>query len=145
MQRKLDRQTKLICKTEKEYLQQSSSLRKTEEKWREAESMLQIHKSLPGFRIYLCLCNCVLTIMQIFSNIRSSIFRTLILGVQVLLWLVYILPIKTSLATKEFVIRHNIINIQIIDNIKNECLEKGEERQNQVKRKFSRKKKYYRK
>merc|ERR1711915_185118 len=145
MQRKLDRQTKLICETEKEYLQQSSCLRKTEEKWKEAESMLQIHQSLPGFRIYLCLCNCISTIMQIFSKIRSSIFRTLFLGVQVLLWLVYILPIKTSLATKEFVIRHNIINIQIIDNIKNECLEKGEERQNHVKRKFSRKKKYYRK
>ena len=83
MQRKLDRQTKLIVETEKEYLQQSSSLRKTEEKWREAETILQIHQSLPGFRIYLCFCSCISTIMQIFSKIRSSLFSTLLLGVQV--------------------------------------------------------------
>merc|ERR1719357_1579660 len=49
MQRKLDKQTKLISETEKEYLQQSNSLMKTEEKRREAETMLQIHQSLPGF------------------------------------------------------------------------------------------------
>merc|ERR1719167_291863 len=137
MQRKLDRQTKLTVETEKEHLQQSSSLRKTEEKWREAETMLQIHQSLPGFRIYLCFCSCISTIMQIFSKIRSSLFSTLLLGVQVFLWLVCIFPIKTSLATKEFVIRHNIINIQMIDNFKNECLEKGEESQIHVKRKYS--------
>merc|ERR1719378_7024 len=71
MQRKLDRQTKIIDETEKEYLQQSSSLRKTEEKWREAETMLQIHQSLPGFRIYLCFCSCISTIMQIFSKLEA--------------------------------------------------------------------------
>merc|ERR1711915_133057 len=100
MQRKLDKQTKLISETEKEYLQQSNSLRKTEEKRREAETVLQIHQSLPGFRIYLCLCNCISTIMQIFSKIRSSIFSTLLLGFQVFLRLVYILPIKTSFGFK---------------------------------------------
>merc|ERR1719357_1083909 len=47
MQRKLDKQTKLISETEKEYLQQSNSLRKTEEKRRDAETVLQIHQSLP--------------------------------------------------------------------------------------------------
>merc|ERR1711915_512059 len=132
MQRKLDRQTKLICETEKEYLQKKQQFE---------ENRRKMERS----RIYVCLCNCISTIMQIFSKIRSSIFRTLFLGVQVLLWLVYILPIKTSLATKEFVIRHNIINIQIIDNFRNECLEKGEEKQNHIKRKYSRKKKFYRK
>merc|ERR1712034_194771 len=147
MQDKLNEQQKCIEERENKIKLLSKDLEETSKRNDAMKTTIEKHTNLPGFDVYLWFTNTVAFLVSRINIFTSWISLLCNIFIQVLMMVACKVPsymcMEATWLFKEIAGRYTIVNQQLIDNFKNEYLEKCSENSENITRRTLRKKKYY--